>query len=363
MFIEIAQDIFDEILNAGQNKQSALDVLEQLCYAYKYRKHIVFIEHINATLIGQLHACCGDRKMIFHFLSQLNSKKRDIKALKNYLCITALVTFKKDTSIEANCIVINPNQKPRFEFWEETHFLTENLSDSKFYKCIVKYYLRNSKIDNRASFKFYPLNGGGGTTKDILQYEKDCEEHFCLAIADSDKKFHAGNIGQTADGVCSICNDTPFNCSFYILNNVSEIENLIPLGILKMHSNTQQKNFLDQGYDLSYYDIKEGKMYYRLFDEACYNYWRPILNGLDWSVIDQGRNTSDYESYKIDVNNLPPLPNWGKTILNDIINDSHNFLLYENVNINDLSINQRIEWNHLGQLIYSWTCCSNGLRL
>ena len=362
MFIDIAQDIFDEIFNAGHNKESALDVLEQLCYAYKYHKHVVFIEYINPTFIKRFCSCCNDRKVIIHFLSHIYSKKKDIKSLKNHLCITALVTFSKDTSNNANCIVINPNQKPRFEFWEETHLLTENLSDSTFYKCIVKYYLRNLHIDSRAMIKFYPLNGGGGTTKDVLQYEKDNEEHFCLAIADSDKKYHMDNIGQTADGICCICNDTPFNCSIYTLQNVSEIENLIPLGILRMYSNTQQKNFLNSGYDLSYYDIKTGLMYYRMFDEECYNYWRTILVHLNWGIIDQGR-AKDYEAYKNDVNQLPSLPNWGKTILNDIMDGSQKYILHDKVGMSDLSRSQRIEWNHLGKLIYSWTCCSNGMRL
>ena len=72
--------------------------------------------------------------------------------------------------------------------------------------------------------------GGGVTIEKVLHGEIKREQHFCLALADSDKKWDGDtNVGDTAQKMLDLMkNENPFNCKLYVMSKVREIENLIP---------------------------------------------------------------------------------------------------------------------------------------
>ena len=62
---------------------------------------------------------------------------------------------------------------------------------------------------------------------------------------------------------------------------------------------------------------------------------------------------------------MTSLTNWGKNILSEIMDKSkpNNHVLHDKIGIGDLTNNQKIEWDTIGNLLFSWACCSKGMRL
>lgn len=268
MLIEIGEDIVNY---AKIGDGDAVEALQKLAYASKYGKHVVFAS------IPMLQQITHDIKKLDEASISIYKKVRDkaykLQALRQKIKISAIVTFTKPQN--QNLLWIDPKSNKDFELYEETHLLSENLLDITFYIYVSKYYQSTNKLSKHL-ICFYPLQGGGNTIKDVYKREVELKQHFCLAIMDSDKKYPHDQCGQTSKELEQIHNtQNPFNCAYYIMNDVCEIENLLPQCLIAVcDRNNKRKIFqLDPPLDLSYFDMKKGLVPCQIKDENAYEYW------------------------------------------------------------------------------------------
>ena len=214
--------------------------------------------------------------------------------------------------------------------------------------------------------------GGGVTIDKVLQVEIERKQHFCIVIADSDRKW-AGDTGygDTAKNVVdTIEKYKPFNCRHYVMQRVREIENLIPRKFVEQFGD--KKGFLGIfNYDPSFFDMKVGLGLGELWHKEVYKYWRNLLNE---SILFDEYNSirqrcQNKKGYDEAIKGKEPLKKgFGNNLLSLVIGDidystdikrfkpkmNHN--LYH-ITSQDLTPSQQEEWKNIGQLIFSWTCC------
>lgn len=236
MLIEINEDIIDAAIEKKDYEiNDALDLLLMMAYCCRHGKHIVRVPCLR-TNIPKMKSLIGLIGLSnARALNSLNNKVSCAKPLFDNLSVKAIISYNnpiKTTDNESCRIIwINPLEHTSFEPWIETHVLTENLIDSEFFSYIIRYFLKIKNLRG-AKYNFYPLMGGGDTMRKVLENEILISRHFCLTLADSDKLYPNDVIGSTANKVKELMEQNPFNCGFYVMSNVREIENLIPKKIV-----------------------------------------------------------------------------------------------------------------------------------
>lgn len=378
MFIEIKEDIIkDAIEKKGQEGNETLDLLVQMALCAKQGKHIVSVPCFLTN-----KECCNEMRDLlgigyFSALDYYNRKRYEYASIIEHLSIKCIISYQTMSHSTDNVMWIVPHRQTTFEPWVETHVLTENLSDSSFYIHLAYYYIRTYVLGKqgdafRLNYCFYPLMGGGVTIEKVLQGEIEREQHFCLALADSDKKWDGdAHLGDTAQKMIDLMNKTkPFNCKLYVMKKVREIENLIPRTFVDEYGDKAgfTKIF---SYDPSFFDMKIGLSLGELYDDDVCKYWQDML--LE-SALFQKRNEMRklYKSKKeFDkaVKGIAPLKKgFGNDLLCKVIGDinfekktkkySSKMLdkLYH-IKPEELTEAQKEEWRNIGRLIFSWTCC------
>lgn len=373
MFIEVCIDVVNKALDSNDlDRDIAIETLRGLTIAVRKNRHAVFIPFLSTDLIHKLSNCLSKNEIVS--LQYCFKKRRDLQALNGCLLIKCVVSFNEITRREKDVIYLNPKQETIFEFHEESHLLTENILDSDFYGCITKCYQKAVHI-NCGVFRtcFFPVQGGGSTIKDVYLLECRLGEHFCLCIMDSDKKWpNCSEFGQTAQEFRKALtnwendNGEVVKCSYYVMQNASEIENLIPLSVLRHFSNIQSWNFIFNHRNIvQWFDLKKGIEYKILFNDEAYNEWKAVLpNEILWSQIDDIRsNSSDAQDFKQKVleSDLPNVVNpWGGRILEKVLHPDRRhtgkYNLYE-IDLDCLLPEQKEEWLTIGAMVFSWCCC------
>lgn len=367
MLISICQDVVEEgHSNASFNHIYAIDVIRKLLMCVKWRKHIVYAPDMKEKDIDSYRSILSKDEV--NTLAYIYSKRQKMHDILNKLSIYAEVTFI-DQKQSNNCIIINPKTHRSFELYEETHFIVENIFDALFYsKVVYKYFQKQQLKNDFFSVAYYPVQGGGSTISDVIKHEFNISQHFCFIISDSDKKYEEAKIGETAMGITNVFKDfsNPFHSGYYIMNKTCEIENLIPICILKDHSNSSQNVFLNNyGNILSFFDIKAGLQYKILYDDdVCCEFMKIFPNNIDWNLIKTYKQQSrDFTEFSEKVGAIPKVVEaWGKNILKDIMcipqkgGKSKSYMIY-NIKEEDLTYNQKVEWDNIGQLFFSWCCC------
>ena len=367
----------DDVLKKAQEKKDrdneiALETLRHLSWSIRRNHHLVFIPSLNEASLKNLEACLNTNDL--KALRFSYSKKQDLKVIRNILNYRIEVSFEHETALDGSIIKINPGRTNSLELFEECHLLTENIIDSSFYDYVALAYLKNNNIDAHTfKINYYPLQGGGVTTKQVFIFECKAGQHLCLSILDSDKKWpnHA-DLGDTASSLKREYekyvgqSGKPIACHYYIMENTSEIENLIPPYILKYFSNTNQISFLNkESSALPWFDIKKGFDYQLLYnDDACREWKKVLPSMIDWNCIDKIKKESidvcDFIK-RIKSSGLKRVVDpWGSTILYTVLHpDTKHQCKYslKNVDLNKLTPEQQKEWNTIGNIIFNWCCC------
>lgn len=377
MFIVICQDVIEKSINSSSTDNSyAVDALKKVLLSVKWCKHVVFAPKLREEDISRLENILTKEEV--SLLAFVHSKRLDLNSLMNRLSIIAYITFKAIEKKDNRIIVINPKHYKSFELYEETHFIVENILDSVFYKNVVcKYYQKINKLPPQCySVEFYPVQGGGSTISEVLKYEIDKMQHFCLVIVDSDKKsINDRKEGDTAKGIRSVVlsykkktNQLPFNVDYYIMSKTREIENLIPKCILDIFSNKSQREFLEKhNKSLAFFDFKLGMEYKMLYNNDVRRIWKiEFPDDIEWEQIDAFKAASkdqvDFEA-KLKEQKLSIIfEGWGKNILNTVLNPvkkKHQDLIYKLYEINETELTQyqKYEWENIGKNVFSWCCC------
>lgn len=372
MLIEINEDIIDAAIERKDYKiNDALDLLLMMAYSCRHGKHIVYVPCLrtNTTKLKSLIGLIGLSNA--NALNYFNNKASGAKHLFDNLSVKAIISYNnpiKTTDNESCRIIwINPVEHTKFEPWIETYILTENLIDSEFFSYLIRYFLRIKNLRD-AKYNFYPLMGGGDTMRKVLENEILISRHFCLTLADSDKLYPNDVIGSTADKVKELMEQNPFNCGFYVMSNVREIENLIPKKIVVKLCMGKDVSIFDK--DPSFFDMKLGLCLVDLYrDEVC-SYWKDLLqnNELFQERDDIKARCNEKKQYDAEIKSKGHLlSGFGSNILALALNksdkpkkkiDPQNDLY--TTKEKDLNTFQQREWEAIGKEMFSWTCCLKG---
>lgn len=373
MFIEVADDVLRKALRPSDSEnEEAVECLRHVALAIRRNCHLVYLPSLDANMLKELENILNKaeiKALTFSF-----SKKNNLRVIKQYLTIRIEISFLSETAKDGDVIRIKPEKNSKIDLFERCHLLTENLLDAKFYNYVSFSFQKRNRIDECVfGISFYPLQGGGVTIKDVYMMECGLGRHFCLTILDSDKKWPnfigygdtATKFEQEYNGYLAKHND-PITCTYYVMQNTNEIENLIPIQILNHVSSPAQKRFLAQHPNaIPFFDIKKGFELKLLFKGNAIREWRIILpDETDWDELERLKTVSanDIEFVENATNagvkfNAQP---WGTSILDKIVNPETRKKVTINlkkIDFDSMLAAQRTEWDAIGKMMFSWCCC------
>lgn len=366
MLIEVGDDI---ISRAKNDDPVAINVLEQLADAYRFNKHIIYLSYKQLDSVYKIKNLNSFYKSIYERLH--NNMASFIGPLKTKITFSAIISYADPNN--PNQLWVNPASHNVMELYKETHLLVENLLDADFYDYVVLYYQNGNKVKRDCNICYYALQGGGDTIKDVYKREIKLGKHFCLAIVDSDKKYPDGECGQTSKGLESIhAAEIPFNCRYYRMQDVSEIENLIPISVIKLCGNLASNSVFKYNLPLEFFsfvDMKKGFAFCDINNDRMYNYFGNFFS----------TNAKLREDFKICVECISDNNNrycinedirnkcrkitfvmrpFGANLLANLLNNKNCIAKFKNIKMWDLSSEQQKEWNEIGKMIFEWCCCA-----
>lgn len=268
MFIKVERDVVDVILHQqrGKKRERAIDVMVQLMSASRLNHHKIYLKcQLSNEEQKELKDALDENS--WTEFCRLQGERIDVVGLIAILDVYALVTTLKHSSRIGKVLQVNPLEDSSFILNVPTYLCTENQRDGKFYQIVCNYYLSQERILNMDS-RHKTWKGGGSDFGNALKNDSILSENFIFAIADSDKCYPNGKVGKTAKSIMFLGHNR-YNADFYILLNVSEIENMIPLKLVKKY-NSHIANLGDS--DLSYFDFKEGLKYQILYEKESRDY-------------------------------------------------------------------------------------------
>ena len=353
MLIEIKEDVVER---AQKNCDLAIYELEQLAKAYQKGHHYIFVNHKIIVEICKLNGLSNYSKSVYN---RMRDKLNDLSAISKFVKLKVILSFK-DPQCQYS-IWFNPETDKDLDLSIKTQLVFEHYNESKFYLQIARNYRRMKKL--KCNIKFNPVHGGGNITNEVFQNVG--QNHLCLAIVDSDKKYPEGECGTTSKNFQSIEHDKPSTCDYYVLKNVMEIENLIPLGIIKEKLAGRE---IYKSIDYSYFDMKEGLSFCKVKDAKFVEYWHTQVtkekNSKPCEYAKKCKNCTQSNKDEETKNNCNEVPNkkiidgFGSNLLDSILIDSKLLGKLENNDAKDLSYSQKEEWKTLGELILKWCCAS-----
>lgn len=368
MLIEVRKDILDKAISKDASVNSeAVAFLCELSLAAKRGKHIVYVPSLNGNsdLASALKGIVGNN--IVALLKSSQKDKSRFHAITEKLNTKAVCSFFPVEGEDGwdKIIHINPQEMTDFEVSSETHVIGENLYDVKFFDVLFDYFASLNRQKN-VSRCYYSLMGGGDTTN--IVYENECkhQRHFCLVITDSDfkipceegREIESLTEGSTAKKVLDVHSSyKPEVALFYPMSKVSEIENLIPKVICQENcANAEQNTVLN--HDYSFYDMKKGLCYNRLWSPIQYNYWKEVYqDDVDFTQLDSKKEQySEFNTYNEAVKGMTVLPGWGNDFLKKVMDNPILVDKLRKIKHSDLSASQNYEWKRIGELMYNWTC-------
>lgn len=356
MFIKVSEKLADYLISVDDPKlrSRAIDVMVQLLTASRNNFHWVYIhwnlsqESENKVLSLLDYNSCSQYKY-------LKRSRIDVEALQNLLEVYVVIKTEGKSARYGKELHINPFENLNITFNESTYLATENGRDCKLFKYIADYYLKKNNMNNVQSI-FRKWSGGGSDFGNNLKNDSIMSSNFLFAIADSDKWFEKDKIGKTAKSIMFI-GHTRCNSDYYIMMRVMELENLIPINMINRNFDAQTIIKLN---DTSYFDFKEGLKRIYLYEKESRSYWKRITTGLslDWAEVEndvRGKSESDYHN---EIRNKKPLINgFGSKLVEKILDKEVNN--WDKVTGDELSANQRIEWETIGKNIVSWCFSPN----
>lgn len=353
MFIKVERDIVDVILHQqrGKERERAIDIMVQLMTASRTNSHKVYLKcQLTDEDRKTLEAALDENSMTE--FKKLQKERIDVDGLIAKLDIYAVISKSKHCSRVGKELQINPFEEDTFLLGVPTFLCTENQRDGKFYQIVCNYYLSQERILNMAS-RYKTWKGGGSDFGNALKNDSILSDNFIFAIADSDKGYPNDKIGKTAKSI-KFLGHNRYNADYYILLNVSEIENLIPIKLVKKY-NSDIACLRDS--DLSYFDFKEGLKYQILYEKDSRDYWKSNFSRItiDWDEIIDFAKDKSYSDYCDKVHGKTSLvPGCGKNLLDSLLDDNE----WKNIREADFTQSQLSEWKEIGKKVFSWTCCS-----
>jgi hypothetical protein len=204
----------------------------------------------------------------------------------------------------------------------------DRVNDGMVLRKIAEYFFQRTKFNKLFHLKIDIRHGGGQRISEIFE---DCQsdKRLMFSIVDSDKKHPTSDLGGTATCLIKSYGEVDLEHHYLILE-ISEIENIIPLPIYVAQSNQSQLpalsflQFLKESNPESYlyYDFKKSFNYHQIFDctdTPLSNYWKPKFESVESQYlnnkINEGANVQGTKNKKnvMLLNSLGVLFNHCKT--------------------------------------------------
>lgn len=350
-----------------------------------------FVDMASAYRMGQCYLC-GDIESLKFFTKNLSYPTNKIyDTILSYHAESRSVMEKVQTVFVLtmdvnNCFntlpeILRTKEKTRiihlknamnWKLSSECCLLAENLEDCEFLTLLSRqqYYQSLKGID----IKFHYENGGGTTTADVFQKCVVQDKVPTLCVTDSDQKYGITEKypqpppkGDTFKKVYDLTkqmadfNNTP---NFFFPLEVHEIENLIPLCILRELQNecpeisdgvntlSNLRN-IENGSPILFYDFKNGFQF--IDKEPKRVYWQKIANSLGAGEIIIPTSKKELD-LAVNPNMLStPFPALHcKALLKKV-----NSWLKSNLN-KKLVLDEYLKehWDNIADIIFTWGCVS-----
>ncbi|WP_027450988.1 hypothetical protein [Xylanibacter brevis] len=366
MYIEISREL---VTSAERGNRQAIEMLIRLSLAIKYGKHVVFagvklLDRIIRLNALDAHEVLQYRKVRTHYVV--------IGALCRRVEFKAVVLMRGENCRTRNRILINATKADKLEVYEECHLLTENLQDGEFFEYLVREYVKTLGV--QSPITYVPQMGGGNTIAKVYKMEIDRGQHFCVAILDSDKKFPTASNGETCKALQKEDKDKylgqpgedgqhAFNCSYYVMKDLRELENLIPLDVLRSMPQVKIQPLMKMNFDMSYHDMKDGLLAckikvgaYQTYLDKIYSFDPAIVSMIDYCA-DYCQLCANKDEYEKDCGRTKIVGGLGSKIMEQVLMTAQSVLASNP--FAGMSQSQQSEWLGIGKKVFEWCCCMN----
>lgn len=228
MIIELDKSIAEnlELLNADELaalSSLAISRIRGFNFFIGHKPDLVKLSRFQSLGIATMEAF----KKIFHdqtkWANALKGFDFRVRLVKNYVDLHEIIEG------DVRIVVISLSQCLRYKIDDKPSLIAENLTDISFYTKIVQSYLKNLKFAS-VNFSYNAVNGGGATTKDVVENHYLNQNGISLCILDSDLEVPWGGYGNTAQDVINLIPNEPY--ARHIITYSREAENIIPTKIL-----------------------------------------------------------------------------------------------------------------------------------
>ncbi len=367
MYIEISREL---VTSAERGNRYAIEMLVRLSLAIKYGKHIIFAGLKLLDRIIKLTSLETHEKAQY---KRIRNNYAVIGAICRKLDFKAVVLMRGDNCRTHHRILINAAKAEKLEVYEECHLLTENLTDGEFFEYIVIEYVK--RLGTTTHICYMPQMGGGNTIAKVYKMEIDRGQHFCLSILDSDKKFPTESYGDTCKALRAEDKDKylgdagsdgqyAFNCSYYVMEELRELENLIPIDVLKTMDNVKNNNLLQMNFDMSYHDMKDGLLAAKIKTGAYLSYLNTVfafnpalVEDIDFYAQYRQHCCSCKEEFEKACGRIRLVEGLGSKIMDQVLSSAKPALA--TTQLAQMSPSQQNEWLKIGKKVFEWSCCLN----
>lgn len=368
MLFYITEDIVSE---AEKNNTRVIEALDLVALFHYLGYHIVFASRNILERLSQL-PFYNDKRTISVFKSIL-SKYSTLGGIKKVISLRVELTldhqFHVSTINDDNCTIIYcPIISKSLELiMGGVELLGENVEELSMYRFMGEYYLRKSNLQVNVSYR--ELHGGGDTLR-LVWKNAALHEKFCLAFLDSDKKWSGASYGETLKKVIALKKSEKYcTVSFIFSDFYREIENMIPLDVLKLVSQNNRdwdlgfkdiEMIVKKGEDVQYYDMKFGlslKKYEKLRDK------KEEKEYIDKHLFCVYSSHADLNAW---INSLPEHTFLLHGLGGDVLRRSIDYLNKHSDNLLDIVSSDPLlgrEWMKIGRELVNWACASFPMRV
>lgn len=267
--------------------------------------------------------------------------------------------------VEKNVILVSARRLSEGDFVEKCLFVVENVEDYSLYIKIFRYYRKRKGINTSCAFDL--VHGGGSTLPIVLKKILQENNRLVLCIVDSDKRFESDEGGETINKTNELVNEFDSVFLKFIPLRVHEIENLVPLVVIKdIYKNDKSKQET-----IAFIEFLQRK------ENESDNSVSPYLF-FDYKCGIKKKNVSEYGSEKDIKYNLDYSNYWdryvncffqerghsviicgfGRNMLKKVL-DKHELIdnKIESRCLSDEILEK--EWMDLGENIFSWGCAGS----
>ncbi|MEQ9485056.1 hypothetical protein [Coleofasciculus sp. F4-SAH-05] len=373
MLIDIHSSLVSQDEQQNTWSDDIIKALEMLALAQKEGKHAVISNRPTLDKIRKCpHLSLSDRAVYNKAFNNFTKFQSYRSTVTKYIEINNQYKTQQICSDSGKTVIKIP---PKFfndsEIIQKTILLCENTHDAVLYETIAKVYLiwNNIKIQLACEHR----GGGGSTIATEYSKIKQNQNRFCLCLVDSDQFAPNGSLGDTAKLIKNQANSNKINAGFIILD-VREIENLIPISILSDLPELSQS--------------KERQAALKVLEEIKNNDLRLFLDIKEGVILQNIISKTDANVCKFWQNSIPNEPNilgridihclsdWvcnsssqctchvslglGKNILDNTISWLEKKSLHKVANMVEPSL--RSQWENLGQEITNWCFAHKPIR-